>query len=397
MRPAQRKGLCIGAMVLTAGVFAAWQLWPAEQPLPEGVDFRNYQLAKNRFIRLFDRQPDHYDTLMMLGESAAADGHSKLALAAFQAVSVDHPAYGAAAQLQQALMHLQLNQAGEAEHDLQAFLDRVSAEEASVDRQQLQTAQQWLRYLLSVQLRLDERHQLLAKLHESGETSLAESKQYFFPRLLIWNSDTGWTAVRKYLKSSPADLLLNVAHSRYLIARGRLQEADRLLSALQQDHFSHPMVVVATLELNFERDDWKRIDETLQQFRKYHPEERNDPFVVRWLSGELALRKNHPQRAANLFLRALDSDPTNPSVHMGLLKAYNQLDRADKAAVMKQKSQALARIRVGMERVSETSPDGIQQLIDECTAAGFDEAATQFQRHLDRLKTSPDAPPGRNN
>lgn len=397
MKPLQKKGLLIGSLVLMAVVFAAWRLWPAEQRLPKGVDFRDYQLAKNRFIRLFDRQPDHDDTLMMLGESAAADGHNELALAAFQAVNSAHPEYGAAAQLQRALMHLQLDQAVDAERDLRAFLNRVAAEKGSVDPRQLQTAQQWLRYLLSVQLRLDERHQLLADLHGSGEASLADSKQYFFPRLLIWKSDTGWTAVRKYLQTSPADLLLNVAHSRYLVARGRLPEADRLLTALQQDHSTHPLLVVAILELNFERDDWKRIDETLQQFRTHHPEDRNDPFVVRWLSGELALRQDEPQQAADHFQQALNRDPTDPSVHMGLLKAYNQLGESDKAASMKQKSQALARIRVSMERVSETSPDGIQQLIDECTAAGFDEAATQFQRHLDRLKASPDASQSRNN
>lgn len=385
----RRFHVLIVVFALLTAAAGSWLLLPNRTPdLPPEIDPKDYQLARNRFLRTFDREPDHEDTLMMLAEVAAATGRPEQALAAFDAIRLNHPRYGSAILLQRAILQLDLDQAVPAEHDLRRFMTLIHKSPAPTVSQ-IVAAESWLAYLLSVQLRLDERHQLLREVHEQGRASLTDSKQYFFPRLLIWKSDTGWTALKSFLANAPDDLLLNAAHGRYLISNGQLQEAEQRIRSLRQKFRDHPQVIVAWLELHYERDDWSEIQRELDRIDANAAVDH--PFVVRWLSGERALREQSWRTAVQHFQSALERDPTNPAVHMGLLKALQNLNRTTEADRIRERSAGLARIRVHMERVNEDSPDSIRQLVGECRTLGFTDAADAFERHLQRLKT--DTPP----
>ena len=156
-----------------------------------------------------------------------------------------------------------------AEDSLQRFL-ALSIGRAGVPQDDLIVARKWLCFLLSAELRLDDRRRILATAHQDWQINVNDSKQYFFPRLLIWRSSTGRTRFNDFLEQDSADLLLNVALARYLTAEGKLSESRKQLESVLTEFPNHSACRAAFLECCFEQNDWAAISETFQTIPPHH-------------------------------------------------------------------------------------------------------------------------------
>ena len=141
------------------------------------------------------------------------------------------------------------------------------------------------------------------------------------------------------------------------------------------------------LECYFETNDWNAILQTLQSVPAYTDIE---PHVITWIRAELALHDQRWNDAVIEFERALKSDPTDPAVHMGLGKAFGQLEQFDRQKESQRASLVLAQIRVDMARVDGQSPDAVWELANRCRQIGLDEAAATFEWHAKRIRSQED-------
>jgi tetratricopeptide (TPR) repeat protein len=365
-----------------AGVIPLW-LYSSRPTLPDGVVPSQYESAAKQFRRSFGRDPGHVETLMMVGESALQNRELTTALAAFQAVPDDDLRFRMIARLQEAQVLVALNRARDAESIFRRCLALAREEQSDEANSSMVTANKWLAFLYSVELRFDERRAVLAALHESQQMAVSDSKQYFFPRLLIWKSSSGRSRLNKFLEQDPDDLLLNVARGRYLTGAGRLNAARQLLESLIQEFPAKPCCIAAVLECYYEQNDWVAIAELLGSVAPYNDSE---PHLLTWIRAEFAVHEERWDDAVIEFKRALQADASNPATHMGLAKAYGRLGRLSEQHAAQQRSLVLSRIRVGMARNNERSFEPLLELAEQCRQIGMTEAAAVFAWHGDRIR-----------
>lgn len=360
----------------------AWWILLPGPGIPSGISERNYKLAAIRFEGQFKRTPNHFDTLMMAGELAVQKDDSATAIAAFSSVPDEHPEYGPKARLQEALVLVRQQQARQSELSFWRFL-QLAETNPKVSQQDVVEARQWLCFLLSVELRLDERKEILAAAHDVRQINVADSKQFYFPRLLIWKSSSGRRRLMEFLEKDPGDFLLNVALGRYLTGEGKLDEARTLLESLMAQVPGQPDCTIALLECCFEQDDWKAIAAIISTQPDYQT---GEPHELTRSRGELALHERRWEGAVTDFTRALKSDLSDPAVNMGLAKALSQLGRRDEQVVAQHRSLVLSQIRVNMARNNESSPDALLDLAERCREIEMPMAAETFEWHSQRIK-----------
>ena len=176
-------GRSIIFVVIAVAAVVMFAFYPSGPQIPEGLHEREYRLAANRFQNQFKRTPTHVEILMTAGE-LSVNRDPEASLAAFRAVPGDHPEFGSSARLQEGQILVRLNRAEAAE---KAFLEFLSLAEGNSETPaaHLLTAWKWLAFIYTVELRLDERHRILDRIHESGLQDIGDSKQLCCPRLLI--------------------------------------------------------------------------------------------------------------------------------------------------------------------------------------------------------------------
>lgn len=369
----------VGVLSLVGG--AGWFLLRGPD-VPDGVGDRNYKLAALRCERVFKRPPDHFDILMMAGQLALQKDDSSTALAAFSNVPDDHAEYGPNARFQEAMVLVQQQEARQSELSFRRFL-KLAETSPEVSQADVVEARRWLSFLLSVQLRLDDRREILAAAHDALQINVADSKQYYFPRLLIWKSSSGQRRLMEYLEKDPNDFLLNVALGRYLTGEGKLEEARTLLESLLAEVPNQPDCIIAYLECCFEQDDWKKISAIVNTQPDYTTNERH---VLTRSRGELAQHEGRWEDSVVEFTRALKSDQSDPAVNMGLVKALNQLGKTEEQQTAQSRSLVLSQIRVNMARNNEHSFGPLLNLAEHCREIKMPMAAETFEWHSQRVK-----------
>lgn len=352
--------------------------------LPVGVSWDQYQRAKNIHARKFGEHPDQYDVLSVLGEMAVSENKLETALALYQEIPTKHQKYGLSTKLRTGEIFIHLNRAAESEQAFQEFLIRARSESGN-SAEDLRTARSWLCYLYSVQMRFEERKPILAELHESESASVFESKQFFFPSLLIWNSSTGRERLRQFLEETPDDPLLNIAEGRYLTGEGRLEEALALLVSLRNRMGDDKRSISAILECLFENNDWSAFSDVMKGVSHIA---RDDPWLLTQMRGEYALHRSEWEEAIVYFKRLLEEDSTNTIACMGMSRAYRQLGLIDESKQMQFRSLTLARIRPALSKVTETDFTASEDLARECEILGLEDAAETFREHARRIRNA---------
>jgi predicted Zn-dependent protease len=350
--------------------------------LPEGVSFEDYSRAERRYREANRRRPDRLDVLTMAGELAVAEGRLADAAASFRAIPSTEKKYGMSARLQEGQVLVRLNQARQAERSFREYLE-LAAGNPSVPAEHIVAARKWLGYLFSVELRSEERNALLAEVHEEGLADVFDSKQFYFPNLLLWHTATGRRRLTEFLDEDPGDPVLRLAEGRYLTAEGRLDEALALLEDLREERPDDRYRAAALLECLFERNDWDAFSRIVRSLSEY---ERDEPWLLTRMRGEFALHERNWDAAVLEFERVLEADPANPWSHMGLARAVGELNRLEAREEEQRTSLVLSRIRVSLVTVTEDDPQAALELASKCDEAGLPEAAATFRRHASRIR-----------
>jgi predicted Zn-dependent protease len=375
--------IAVAAVVMSGTIAIALRAFREERP-PEGVSVSDYQEADRKFEELYRKRGGRLDVLSLAAEMAVADGRLTTAVACFREIPSGAPRYGLAARLQEGQVLLRLNRAIQAEQSLRTLLERA-ARDPAVSRENVVAARKSLAFLLSVELRLEERKSILADLHADGQADLADSKQLYFPNLLLWHSSTGRHRLSEFLAEDPDNRLLRVAEARYLTAEGRLDESQDRLEALLRQHPHDRASTAALLECLYERNDWAAFSAVAGGLPDY---ERGEPWVLTRMRGELALHNGDWESAATAFEWVVAADPANPWSNMGLARAFAGLARFEDRAAAQHRSAVIARIRVSLANVQESNYEAAEQLAAECAQIGFREAAETFSSHAARMKNS---------
>lgn len=364
--------------VLAGLAVIGWRQLPDGDELPEGVTPEQYAAAERRFQEMYSAEPDRVDVLSLVAELAVGEERLEAAVASFAEIPSEHPKYGLAARFQQGQVLVRLNRADEAEENLREFLHRAAANPSAVPAQHAMTAYKWLTYLLSVQLRLEDRKPVLAEMHRYGLADVLDSKQYFFPNLLILNSPAGRQRLLEFLKEDPEDPKLQVALGRYRTAEGRLEESQAFLKQLHQQRPDDLRVAAALLEAYFEGDD----RESFGQIAAALPAPQSgEPWLLTRMRGEFALQQERYDEAVGHFERALQEDPAYLPCRMGLASALGELSATDARKKALRDVEVLAEIRVDLSNVEADDPAPILDLVAKCEQIGLREAAEIFRRH----------------
>lgn len=366
--------------------------------MPAGITHARYTAAADQLQARYGRRPTRLEVLSLLAELAVQDEELATAAACFQQIPSTHPAFGRSARLQEGQILLRLNRARDAERSLREFL-RLAAANPSTATEHVIVARNWLLYLLSVELRLEERKTLLAEIHAQGLADVFDSKQLYFPHLLLWHSSSGRHRLAQWLTEDPSDPQLRLAEGRYLIMEGRLAEARRWLSDLVEEHPGDRACAAALLECCFEQNDWDAFVERAQSLPAPAPD---DPWLLTHMRAQWALREKRWDDAVAHFQQLLEADPANPWCPMGLAQAYAGLQQPHLQEAARQRALKLARIRQQLVTVKEDAPNASRKLSAECDELGLTDAAETFRRHAVRIErtleatrgAAPPQPPG---
>jgi tetratricopeptide (TPR) repeat protein len=177
--------------------------------------------------------PSDVEIILAAGGIAVAAADYEKASRYFDQVKTEVPRFGMTARLEQGLALLKLNFATPAEQNLRKFLDAARASE-NPDPAQVLDGFKWLTYLLSVQIRQEERKLLLQEQHDISLADPLDSKQLYFPNLLILNSPAGRTRLAKLIENEPTNLSLLVASARYQTLAGDFDAAITSLEKLRR-------------------------------------------------------------------------------------------------------------------------------------------------------------------
>ncbi len=381
----RRRKRWAAAFVIGA-VIALWIMAQSgREQFPDGITDADVVQARSRFIEQFGFEPDHGDTLAMLGEQLIVAELDAVAMRCYAAISESHPRFGLSAQLQTGILLAERNEAAEAERVLRKYLQNAAGSRAgSVDGRI--RARKWLTYLLSVQLRLEERHAIHTESHADGLADLQDSLQYHFPHLLLYRTNRGAERLRQYLEVDPDSRAMQVALGRYLTGEGRLDEAEGLLRELHGRQPGDPRSAAALLECLYEQDDWDGFADVIDDLPADAAQE---PWLLTDMRGRFSLHREQWDDARREFLRVLSVIPSHSSCQMGLVTALRSLGDDQALKVAEQRSLVLARIRVSMPRVQSGDPEELQALAELCDEAQLSDAAVTF-RSYSRAFASPD-------
>ncbi len=103
------------------------------------------------------------------------------------------------------------------------------------------------------------------------------------------------------------------------------------------------------------------------------------------MRGESALHNQDWTTAESLFRHVLKHDPSNPACHMGLAKALNRLGRIEEQRAVQERSLTLARIRVNLAAVNNSSATAARELASDARSLQMNEAAAAFELLADRM------------
>ncbi|MCA8994364.1 MAG: hypothetical protein KDA88_20470, partial [Planctomycetaceae bacterium] len=334
-------------------------------------DSAEFEAVAQEFRAISAEAPGKEAVLATMAERALAKGESDKALACLSGIICEVP-QGPAARLQAAEILLERNDAVGAEGNLVACTTYGAADDIEVTGR----ACNWLVFLYSVELRFEERKEILKQMHQFGYASLSDSKLLHFPHLLIWNSTTARERLNDFLEKNPSDASLLIAKARFQTKVGELDEALSLLTQLRKSNSGNLNVHAALLECYFEQDMRDEMQAVLTEAGAFDPTE---PWLLTRMRAEL-LVKDAPDQAAILFRHVLANDPANPEANMGLLRTLPP--ESDEAAQCKSKAIVLSEIRVKLAAVQEGRTQEIQELVDMCRKAGLNEAANAFATYL---------------
>ena len=350
--------------------------------VPENVSQAVMEESRREFVELFHREPDETDLMMAIAETAVRNVQADVAISCFARIPSDHIRYGTSARFQEAQVLLRANRVEKAEASFREFLT-LDESRPGLNRKHVRTARAWLVFMMTIELRFEERKLLLQQMIQQGEFDVYDAKQLYFPSLSANYSTHSSSRLGDFLAQAPTCRPLLIAQARYLVRQGKLNVADQLLQSLRLQYPTDSEVIAATLECLYEMVDWKRFEAVISAAPHLKSDE---PWLLTQMRAEFARYSKDWQTAEKYFRKVLESDPANPTCHMGLASALYSLGKTDEREEIQERSLILAKIRVYLSAVDQNSPGGSRALARDAKSMGMFEAAQSFELIAARIE-----------
>ena len=360
-----------------------WLVMRTGPPLPEGVTPQQFTDAAAWYRENYGTEPDHESVLSVLAEQMLQNDEQQSAVACFDAIPDDHPVYGASARLQQGQLLYRLDRAVEAEAHLKQFLKLEQSQPQSTRRERV-VAIEHLRYLLGVQLRLEEQRELIRPTLQWPEASGHNTVLYCFPSLMNWTGSESIRRLERFLRHDPHNIPLRIALGRYRTTQGKLDEALSVLEACRAEDSDNLAATAALLRCLKERGDSERHTELMQQLPLV---DKTDPWLLTLERGHFANHQDRPDDAISSFNRMLEIDPANAEAWTGLARAYQLKKQFEQSTDAQRKGQVLARIqnRIGWIQEQKDQVRPVIEIAELCREIGLDDHALAVARIAQRL------------
>lgn len=384
-RPVGRIRLVALLAIVVAAVVGAiaFSMRPADIRLPSVVTPRDSQRAREAFELKYGRPPDRLDILSWLAEWYLTQKHPNEAVACFAEIPTNHPVYGHMARLQQGRTLFRLHRVTEAELQLKEL---IAAEEASpqIEPEFLINARQQLRHILEVELRFEERHQLLKGVIDRGEDNAFEAVAGSFPTMLRWNGPDAIQWHAQFLAADPDNVWVKISHGRYLTGQGKADEARPILEAVVAEHPNNLRAISALVAALRESGDVDRADQLVLALP---PRSRDDPWTLLLQRGHLAVQNGNLEEARNAFEQLQQSDTTSTEGWQGLAlvsRLQNDIPRQTHANSM---VNALGRIQnhLGKTTQDAENPNSFLDVADLCAEFQLIREGAVMARFAQRL------------
>lgn len=326
--------------------------------------------------------PSQAEVLLAAGSLAVQAEQYEKAVRYFEQIATHTPRLGMAARIEQGISLLKLNLATPAEQNLQDFL-KAARESEFLDPAQVLDGFKWLSYLLSVQIRQEDRKEILEEQHAIGLADPLDSKQLYFPNLLILNSPAGRTRLAKLLENEPNNLALQVASARYQTLAGNYEDAILNLDKLFRTRKDDLTVASALAEAFVESDRMQQAGDLIDSLPRF---DISEPWLLTRMRGEVSLYCENWNDALRYFKSVLQADPANAPAQMGVAMAYEKLGDAVNHKEALRRSGVLAKIRVNLGSVQTDAEAACIDLAQQCQAIGMKDAASVFEFHAARIR-----------
>lgn len=382
------RKVVIGTLILCLMATVGFWLFPSRISLPSGVSEKEYLLAKEAFEAKYGRRASRVDILSWLAEWFLSQQRFPEAIHCFAEIPTSHPEYGHMARYQQGRTLLSLHLAVDAERQ---FRELISAESESpqIKPRYLVDARQRLRHILEVELRFEERKELLRETVSRDEADFFEVVAYCFPSHLRWNGPEAIKWLEEFHAADKSDPRINVALGRYRIGQGKLDEARDLLEFAVSNHSNDRVAVAALIACLRESDDQA---ELARRVASLPPLAADDPWLLLIQRGQFANDHNRSNEAIAAFEALLKQDPTSSEAWAGLSQAYlisNDVERRKRALLM---SSVLGRIQNNLGKIfrEPKEPESYLFVLDLCAEIDLIDEGQILSAFVGRL--APDNP-----
>lgn len=350
--------------------------------MPPGITAEDWARAEARWRDEHTGAPQPADLLFALGTASVQSGAVEKAFACWEQIPVDHPTWGIRSRLAIGHHALKGDFASLAERSLREAL--AAGSKHSVPPSDLARGYNELVYLLSVELRLEDRRPILEEMHRLGLADVYDSKMLYFPRLLLWHPASGRTRLGRFLERDPQSLELQIASVRYLTFDGEADKADALLKRLRKEYPSHPGVLAALLECAYERSDNALMQELIGSLPPISPDQ-EEPEMLTLYRGLHAVEEGHWQTGLLALSSVLRTDPGDSSATMALSRVWDRLGDKVKRDQSLDRARCLSQIRVSLPTVTESNAEACRELSSKCRELPFPTASEAFENHAKRI------------
>ncbi|MDB5345593.1 MAG: hypothetical protein JWP89_3970 [Schlesneria sp.] len=355
---------------------------------PDGVSQKDLERAKESFKLKYGRDANRVDALSWLAESYLSRGRAVDAIQCFSKIPTTHPVYGHMARYQQARALLGLHRAVEAEAE---FRDLIGVEDQhpEIQAKYLIDARQRLRHILEVELRFEERQQLLRGTISRGEGDFFEVVAYCFPSHLRWNGPEAMQWIDEFHGADADNHWIKTALGRYRTGQGQLAEARKLLEEVVHDRPTDRWAIAALIACLREMDDQ---DELSRRFNALPSLAADDPWLLLIQRGQIANEQGRPQDAVAAFELLLKHDSTSSEAWAGLTKSYLELGDLPRRKRALAKSSVLGRLQNNLGKIfrKPEDPDSYLFVLDLCAEIDLIDEGQILSQFVGRL--APDNP-----
>lgn len=240
-------------------------------------------------------------------------------------------------------------------------------------------ARDWLRNLLEIEVRLEERHALLAEIHTHGQPSLFDSIAWCFPSQLRWNREETIGKLEAFWEQDPSDPNLNLALVRFRISEGRTDDAAKILSATRWDSIDMRRVAAAKLMLWEANGNWAQIQEFMASLP---PVSHSDPWGLLEMRGRTCIHFEKLDDAMASYETLLASDPCNSSACLATSNICRRRGQKERGKILLSRSEVLARIQNRLGNVLYTKdPEALVAIAELCLEVGLTKQAYWMAHH----------------